>query len=283
MQGELPNGAVKWLGCRSVAVGNEPVFGDVELGFLCGLHLLPGELDQDVSFEVDRSADRERVEIGAPIGEGKDSDGYRLRSCRFRFHRSDREADSLDGDGAFGDHPVANAVGNANLERPVGGFAIEVRAGLRDNWIKSDESARPIDVALNDMSAEGTARSCGEFEVHLCTGLEEAERGAVEGFLRQIGMEKCRIEIKCSEADAGDAQRIAFAKSAGDSWSFNGDAADPSAVGKGYESAGLLNDAGEHGLILGNEGTRGQGTVQQGARGLGYEGAGRSESWQDAQ
>jgi hypothetical protein len=117
------------------------------------------------------------------------------------------------------------------------------------------------------VSAERTAGGGGEFKIHLCAGLERAEGGAVEGFLSEICVEECRIDIEGSEANAGDGEGVALAKAAGKAGGIDRDATDAAAVGERDEGAGLLDDAGEHLLILGNKGTREQGNGKAGNKG----------------
>jgi hypothetical protein len=110
----------------------------------------------------------------------------------------------------------------------------------------------------------GLPAAVGKLEIDAGAGSERAERGAVEGFLGEVGVEVGGVGIERGEADAGDAERIAFAEAGGDAGSFDGDAANAAAIGEADEGSGLLDDAGEHGLILGTEGPREQGTEKTG-------------------
>ena len=60
---------------RSVAVRDEPGFGQIEFRFLRGLHLHGGQLDQHIGLNIHGRADGERVQIGAPVGERQNGDG----------------------------------------------------------------------------------------------------------------------------------------------------------------------------------------------------------------
>ena len=186
------------------------------------------------------------MEVGAPVGEGEDGDGDRL----LPLYCGDGEADAFDGDGAFGDHPLADVGGDADLESPIRGVAIEVGAGFGDDGIEGGKDAGSVDVALNDVTAERTAGGGGEFEVHFAAGFECTEGRAVEGLVGEVGVEVRWLDIEGSEADAGDGEGVAFAESASYAGGFDGDAANAAAVSKGDESAGLLDDAGEHASIL---------------------------------
>jgi hypothetical protein len=243
----------------SVAVRDEPRFGEIEIRFLVSLHLLQGELDQDVGLDVYRGADSERVEVSAQVGEREDGDGdgVVLRPRRRRtiargpsFDSGDGEAYAFNGDGAFGDHPPADAGGDADLESPIRGVAIEIGAGLGDDGIEGGEDAGCIDVTLNDVAAEGTAGGRREFEVHFGAGFECTEGRAVECLPGEVGVEVGWFDIEGSEADAGDSEGVAFAESASYAGGFDGDAANAAAVSKGDEGAGLLDNAGEHASIL---------------------------------
>ena len=127
-----------------------------------------------------------------------------------------------------------------------------LNAGLAGEMTGSREASTPaaVHVALNNVSAEGTAGGGGQFEVDLGAGSEGAKRGLVERFLGEVGVEEGRVHVERGEADAGDAERIAFAQPAGQAGSFDGDAADAATVFQADERAGLFDDAGEHGLIL---------------------------------
>ena len=86
-------------------------------------------------------------------------------------------------------HPLAEVFGDADFEGPVGGFAVEVRAGSRDDRVERGQYAGAVDVALHDVAAERAAGGGGQFEIDVCAGGERAERSAVERFLGEIGVE----------------------------------------------------------------------------------------------
>ena len=83
-----------------------------------------GQLHKHVGLNVHGRADSERVQIRPPVGERQNGDGDFVA-----INGGDREADAFDGDGAFVDHPLAEIFGNANLESPIGGLAVEAGAG----------------------------------------------------------------------------------------------------------------------------------------------------------
>jgi hypothetical protein len=62
------------------------------------------------------------------------------------------------------------------------------------------------------------------------------------------------IYLKRSEADAGDAEGIAFAQPSGKAGSFDGKTADTACFCKADQCAGLLDDAREHFSILREDG-----------------------------
>jgi hypothetical protein len=148
----------------------------------------------------------------------------------FAVEVGDGEADAFDGYGPFGDHPLADVFGDADFEGPVGGLLVEV--GLVDWEITGSRAVScrsAVDVALDDVAAEGAAGGGGQFEIDLGAGGERAEGGAVEGFLGQVGVEERGVDVERGEANAGDAERIAFAETAGEAGSFDRDAADAAA------------------------------------------------------
>jgi len=204
-----------------------------------------GQLYQDIGFDVDGCAWGQGVQVGAPVSQRKNCDGDRLA-----VKVGDGEADAFDGDGAFVDHPGADVLGDMDFEGPVGAVLVESRTGWIDYRIEGAQDPAAIYVALDDVAAEGTAGGGGQFEVDFCAGGQRAEGGFVEGFLRKVGVEVRVIDIERGEADAGDAERIAFAEAVGEAGGFNGDAADAAGFFEADEGAGLLDDAGEHGYIL---------------------------------
>jgi hypothetical protein len=110
--------------------------------------------------------------------------------------------------------------------------------------------AGTVDVALNNVTAKGAAGGGGEFEIEESAGSECAEGGFVEGLLGEVGVEEGGVDIKGSEANAGDAEGVAFVEMGSEARGFNGDTTDSAAVGDADEDSCLLDDAGEHFLIL---------------------------------
>ena len=60
---------------------------------------------------------------------------------------------------------------------------------------------------------------------------------------------------------------LAGAQAVGNAGRFDCDASDAAAIDEAYEGAGLLDDAGEHGYSVGNEGTGNKGTGNKGPKG----------------
>src|SRR5208283_2455557 len=153
----------------SIAVGYQPGFGQLRRRLLRGLwriqHLGVGQLDQHVGLDVHGRADGERVQVSAPVGERQNGDGDGLA-----VEIGNGEADALDGYRAFVDHPGADVLRDADLEGPVGGPAVEVWAGLRDDRLERGHCARAVDVALDDVAAERAAGGGGQLEVDLGAG-----------------------------------------------------------------------------------------------------------------
>ena len=110
------------------------------------------------------------------------------------------------------DHPLPQVFGDADFQGPVSGFAIEIGARGWDQGFEGTEFPGTVDVALDDVAAERAAGGGRQFEIHLCAGLERAERSAVERFLGEVGMEIRRVDIERGEADTGDGEGIAFAE-----------------------------------------------------------------------
>ena len=187
------------------------------------------------------------MQIGAPVGERQNSDRDLLA-----IEIGNGEADTFDGDRAFLDHPLANDFGDANLEGPVGGLAVEVGAGLGDDGVERGHHARAVDVALHDVAAERAARCGGQFQIDTRAGCKRAERGAIQRFLREVGVEIRGVGIERGEANAGHAERVAFAQARRDAGRFNRDAANAAAIGEADEISCLLDDAGEHESMIGS-------------------------------
>ena len=143
-----------------------------------------GQLDEDVGLDVDGRAGGEGVEVRSPIGQGKNGNGDGLA-----VEVGDGQADAFNGDRTFVDHPGTDVLGDADFEGPVGGLAVEVRARPGMTGSRAEFPAA-VDVALDDVSAEGTAGGGGQFEVDFGSGGEGAEGGLVEGFLGEVGVEE---------------------------------------------------------------------------------------------
>ena len=84
---------------------------------------------------------------------------------------------------------------------------------------------------LHNVTAQRAAGGGGQFEINLGAFGQYAERGAIEGFLGQIGVEKFWVGVERRKADTGDAQRIAFAQPRGYAGSFDRNAPHAAAVG----------------------------------------------------
>jgi len=79
-------------------------------------------------------------------------------------------------------------------------------------------------------------------------------------------VEESGVDVECGEADAGDAEGVAFAETGGEAGGGDGDAVDAAVLVEADEGSGLFDDAGEHLLILrdwGTEGLRDGGTREQ--------------------
>ena len=84
----------------------------------------------------------------------------------------------------------------------------------------------------------------------MAPGCKRAERGAVQRLLGQIGVEVGGVQVERRQADAGDAERVAFAQLRGDARRLHGDAANAAAALQADQGSSLLDDAGKHVVIL---------------------------------
>ena len=113
-------------------------------------------------------------------------------------------------------HPLADVFGDADLQGPVGSLTVETAGLIGDHRIESGKYAGAIDVALNDVAAEGAAGGGRQFEIDPGAGSERAERSAVEGLLGEVGVKVSGVRIEGGETDAGNAERVTFAQAGGD-------------------------------------------------------------------
>jgi hypothetical protein len=237
-------------GCRvwsqmdraSVAVGDEIVFGEDELvGRLVLLAL--GVLAEDVDFDIERAAGSERVQAGGGVGVG--DDGY------FDVVVGDGgygEADAFNGDGALGDDVAGEVVGELEAEAPVGLGGVGREGG------QGDEGGGAVDVALNDVAAEGRTGGGWEFEVEDGVGAEVGEGGAGDGLGGEVGGEArgegVGLDAEGGEADAVDRDAVAGVEAGGERGGGDGDAGGSCGGGDGEQGAGGFDQAGEHGFSL---------------------------------
>ena len=115
-----------------------------------------------------------------------------------------------------------------------------------DHGVERGHDATSVHMALDDVAAERTAGRRGQFQIDTRAGLERSQRGAVERFPREIGVEVSGVGVQRRQANAGDAQGIAFAEVRGNSRGLDGDAPHAASINQADQRAGLLDDAGEH-------------------------------------
>ena len=80
------------------------------------------------------------------------------------------------------------------------------------NPVQREKLAGAVHVALNDVPAEASVGAHGQFQIHQRTFLDARERGALPGFLRQVGGERLWRDLDRSQADAADGDTVARLK-----------------------------------------------------------------------
>jgi len=116
---------------------------------------------------------------------------------------------------------------------------------------EAKELAAAVDVTLDNMAAERGAGCGGEFEIHDGAGLETAERGAVQGFFGEIGVEKRRLGVEGDGREGGETgsahgHAVADAKAVGEGRSGDGNARGAGARLEANDGPGGFDDPGEH-------------------------------------
>ena len=197
-----------------VTVGDEELLGEGERCF----GLLPfGVAGQDVGLDVDQAAGGERVQAGGGVGVGDDGDFYDVA-----VDGGDGEGDALDGDGTLGDDVLGEGVGKLKAEAPVGGWGGGV------DGVEGEEGGGAIDVALDDVSAQGRAGGSGEFEVDDGAFVEVGEGGAGDGLGGEVGREawgECvGLDAEGGDADSADGDAVASVEAGGEGGCRDGDA-----------------------------------------------------------
>jgi hypothetical protein len=130
-----------------VTVGDQVFLGKEGLGL--GLAAL-GVLGEDVDLDVEHGAGEQAVEAGRLVGVGDDGD---LDDALAQ--RGDGETDALDGDRSLGDDVADEDLGEFKAQAPVG------VGGAGGDGVERDEAGGAVDVALDDVAAEGRAGGRG--------------------------------------------------------------------------------------------------------------------------
>ena len=220
-----------------VAVVDEVLFGEGE--FFWWTLAAFGVFAEDVDFDVEQAAGGERAKAGGLVGVGDDGDFYFVGD-----NGSDGEADAFDGDRALGDDVAGEGVGETDAETPVG----LGRVGC--DGVECDEGGGAVDMALNDVAAEGRADGCGELQVEDGVGTQVGERGAGESFGCKVGGEARRegvgFDAECGEADAVDCDAVAGVEARGECGRGDGDACCAFSGSDGKEGASGFDESREH-------------------------------------
>jgi hypothetical protein len=187
-------------------------------------------LGEDVGLDVDAVAD-------LAVAEGGDGKGMRdERDAEAAGIDVDqREADAIDGDGAFAGHlGELRGRGQEPHFAPVG----IVFAGV--------DRGESVDVAGDVVAADGVARAKLLFEVDRRTGPELAQVGSRECFFAGLKGEFTRGDVDDRETAAVDRDAVAESCRCGDRRSANDE---PNAWGFGHNVDNFrktLDEAGEH-------------------------------------
>ena len=191
-------------------------------------------LGDDVGLEVDQVADAAAAERRTGEGLGDQADGEAGLAGL-----DDGEADAVDGDRALVDEVAREVGGQGDLDD------VPVLAGR-----SGDDLADTVDVALDDVAAEPLVDGDGAFEVDPVAGGHAAERGLVERLLHQVGGPAAVAELGDGQAAAVDGDRVAQARALEHGGRGDGEPDGVALVGDLGDGAELLDDAGEHQLLL---------------------------------
>ena len=125
------------------------------------------------------------METGGAVGVGNDGNGDLVAD-----DGGYGQADAFDSDRALFYDVAGERVGDGETELPVGGIG-----GVGGDGLEGEEGACAIDMALDDVSAEGRAGGCGEFEVDDRLRVQQRECGPGDGLGGEIGGEARRESI----------------------------------------------------------------------------------------
>ena len=188
-----------------------------------------------VGLEVEVGADLAIAEGGAVEGFGDESDVEGVVA-----DGGEGEADAVKSDRALGCEVVHQVGGRAEGDTPLAVGSVE-----------GDDLGEAVDVALDEVAAEGLAGEERGFKVDRVAGLEAAEGGEAEGLGDDVEYEPVVARIDSGEADARDADGVALPHLRVEAVVIDDKAL--AGIGKihGDGAAAGLDDAGEHGGSVG--------------------------------
>src|SRR6185436_13789390 len=109
-------------------------------------------------------------------------------------------------------------------------------------WLRLDDLADAVDVALDEVAAEAIGQSHRTFEVHGIARLQVAEARALPGLVADVGLPPAVAPLDDGQAAAVDGDRRPHLDVVQD-----GRTGEPQAVGgPGVDPTELLDDPGEH-------------------------------------
>src|SRR5882757_271655 len=194
-----------------------------------------------IDFNVYLCSRLERMQVGGRVGVRDDGDGDSTVFVDLGY----RKRDALDGDGSLLHDVALQRLWRGDGEMPIG---LTRRFGLEGG--KGEEFAYSIDVALDDVSAEGRACCCRQFEVDRRSGCKMQERGTVNGLECEVGREAWRLrlslDIECGKTDSADCDAVARVQMRCQSWSGDGDTSGAFSGGESDDIACLGDESGEH-------------------------------------
>src|SRR6185503_9454861 len=110
----------------------------------------------------------------------------------------------------------------------------------------SGESSASVDVALHDVTAEPGRRRDGAFEIYRRSGFQSTQGGPGQGFFRNVGCERIRMDVEGRETDAVHRNRVAMIRAFGHEPRADDDPCILTALLDAADAAEFFNYAGEH-------------------------------------
>ncbi len=190
---------------------------------------------EEIGFEVDLGAGGPLAQGGDLVGVGDDPDPESAGD-----QVGDREADAVQGDGAFEDDIAHNFGRGGDIQEPI-------LAGP----LPAEDRAQAVDVAGHEMAAELGGGAQGALEIDEGADPGELEVGADPGFLEQIEAQEAVASARGGaddrEAAAVDGEAMADAGGAAADSAANGQLDGPVGGLDALDGAGFFDNACEHG------------------------------------